>query len=82
MPSTENTIRYINYFTKKQKYDCDIDMIINTPHMKHVKVSPDGNYLEYVSSYKYLGFCIHEVNDDQEIKKQLRSLIYRSKCPN
>ncbi len=48
-------------------------MIINTPHMKlkNTKVSLNSYYLEYVTSYRYLGFCIHECNDDQNIKRQL-----------
>ncbi len=46
-------------------------VIKNTP-----KVSLNGNYLEYVTSYRYLGFCIHECNDDQDIKRQLRRRQY------
>ncbi len=47
----------------------------NTPHIKlknTPKVSLNGNFLEYViiTLYRYLGFCIYECNDDQDIKRQ------------
>ena len=43
----------------------------NTP-----TVSLKGNYLEYITSYKYLGVCIHECIDDHDINRHLKSVIY------
>lgn len=45
-------------------------MVINAPHMQlrnTPKVSLNGYYMEFATSYKHLGFCIYEINDDQDL---------------
>ena len=56
-------------------------MVINTSNYKITnlpRVYLAGVLLEYVERYKYIGMIIHVRDDDNDITRQRRSIIFRT----